>query len=75
MLPHDVVSESEGASMRLVSRLVDVVNNWRSTDPYHYECTVCGRAFQSEETNCPECGGEVARATGTAPSNCRERPV
>jgi hypothetical protein len=64
MLPHDVDSESEGETMALVERLRNVVNSLRSSDPYHYECTVCGRAFQSEESNCPECGGDVERVSG-----------
>jgi rRNA maturation endonuclease Nob1 len=50
--------------MRLVRRLTDVVNSLRSTDPYHYECTVCGRVFQAEESSCPECGSEVERVSG-----------
>jgi rRNA maturation endonuclease Nob1 len=50
--------------MGLVSTLRDVVEQWRETDPYHYECTVCERSFQSDHTVCPDCGGDVERVAG-----------
>jgi lipopolysaccharide biosynthesis regulator YciM len=64
LLEAGIDSEPEGETVALVERLRNVVNRFRSTDPYHDECTVCGRAFQSAESSCPECGGEVERVSG-----------
>jgi rRNA maturation endonuclease Nob1 len=50
--------------MGLVTRLRTAVRQWRSTDPYHYECTVCDRSFQSAHDTCPDCGGDVERVAG-----------
>lgn len=55
--------------MGIVTKLRDLVGYWRSADPYHYECTVCERAFQSDRSTCPECGGEVERASGSFDSS------
>jgi rRNA maturation endonuclease Nob1 len=33
-------------------------------EPYHYECTVCGRSFPAERPTCPNCGGDVERTAG-----------
>ncbi|WP_435064824.1 hypothetical protein [Halobaculum sp. EA56] len=51
--------------MGLVSRIRDAVDRMRPSDPYHYECTVCERAFPAEQSTCPECGGDVERVTGS----------
>jgi rRNA maturation endonuclease Nob1 len=50
--------------MGLVTTLKERVNQWRWTEPYHYACTVCERAFQTERTTCPDCGGTVERVGG-----------
>jgi len=45
--------------MNITSKLRDLFNPWQ--DPYEYECTACGRAFQSEQRKCTDCGGTVER--------------
>lgn len=50
--------------MGYLTKLKDMVGRWRSADPYYYECTVCERSFQVESSTCPDCGGDVERATG-----------
>lgn len=51
-------------TMGYVTKVKELVNNWRTADPYHYECAVCGRTFESERSTCPECGGDVERISG-----------
>lgn len=50
--------------MALLTELKERIARWRSADPYHYECTVCERTFQSDRSKCPDCGGAVERVTG-----------
>jgi rRNA maturation endonuclease Nob1 len=54
--------------MSIVSKLRDALQSWRTTDPYHYECTVCDRSFGTERTACPDCGGAVERVSGALES-------
>jgi rRNA maturation endonuclease Nob1 len=50
--------------MGLVSTVQRLVSRLRSTDPYHYRCTVCERSFGTEQSVCPDCGGDVERVAG-----------
>ena len=49
--------------MAIVEKVRSMLGLW-TTDPYQYECTVCDRSFETELETCPDCGGDVQRATG-----------
>jgi rRNA maturation endonuclease Nob1 len=49
--------------MGLVRTLKSAVDRLRA-DPYHYECAVCDRTFETDRSTCPDCGGDVERVAG-----------
>lgn len=60
--------------MAFLTDLKERIDRWRTADPYHYECTVCERTFQSDRRKCPDCGGAVKRATGTQSTGAEPLP-